>query len=72
MKYVGDIVRAVIPHGKYAGVHVECVAVRGSGSFNITTAQGAIQRASYKYCKSLHRMDGYSYQKGELAFPPNP
>ena len=36
----GDIVKAVVTHGKKVGTYVGRVAVRASGSFNITTGQG--------------------------------
>ncbi len=61
----GDIVKAVVTSGKKVGTYVGRVAVRATGSFNITTAQGTIQGISFKYCKAIHRMDGYSYQKGD-------
>jgi hypothetical protein len=57
----GDLVRAVVPGGKYAGVHVGRVAVRKSGSFNIATARGLVQGISYRYCRIIQRIDGYSY-----------
>jgi hypothetical protein len=46
-------------------------AVRGSGSFNITKADGSIvQGISYRYCRLDYRSDGYSYsQKGGGASP---
>jgi len=53
----GDLVRAVVPTGKKAGVHIGRVAVRATGSFNIGTVQGI----SYRYCSLLQRGDGYSY-----------
>ncbi|MEU0485631.1 hypothetical protein ABZ260_41440, partial [Streptosporangium sp. NPDC006013] len=36
----GDLVRVVVASGKKAGVHLGRVAVRSTGSFNITTRQG--------------------------------
>jgi hypothetical protein len=41
--WTGDIVRAVVPSGKKTGTYVGKVAVRSSGYFNITTAQGVVQ-----------------------------
>jgi hypothetical protein len=35
-----DLVKAVVPTGKYAGTHVGRVAVRSSGSFDIQTKDG--------------------------------
>ena len=67
----GDLVRAVVPTGKKAGTHVGRVAVRSTGSFNMTTKQGTIQGISHRFCVAVHQCDGYSYQKGETAFPPS-
>ncbi|SIO86444.1 RNA-guided endonuclease IscB [Nocardiopsis sp. JB363] len=62
----GDLVRAVVPQGKKAGVHTGRVAVRASGSFNITTTQGTVQGIRYKHVRLLQRADGYGYTwKGE-------
>lgn len=68
----GDIVRAMVTAGKKVGTYLGRVAVRTTGSFNITTKQGTIQGISYKYCQAVHRMDGYSYQKGERPQCPSP
>ncbi len=56
----GDRVKAVVPDGKKKGVYVGKVAVRSSGSFNITTREGTIQGISYKDCRLLQRADGYA------------
>jgi hypothetical protein len=60
----GDLVKAIVTSGKKVGTYVGRVAVRSTGSFNITTEQGTVQGISYKYCKAVHKMDGYSYQVG--------
>lgn len=60
----GDIVKAIIhddaktkvPTGTYSGR----VAVRSSGSFDVKTKDTKIT-VSYKYCQSIHLMDGYNY-----------
>ncbi len=57
----GDIVCAEVPFGKKVGTHVGKVAVRSSGSFNVSTQAGVIQGISHMYCSVLHRADGYSY-----------
>lgn len=57
----GDLVRAVVPSGKKAGIHTGRVAVRSSGSFNIQTLTSAVQGVSYKHCRILMRGDGYTY-----------
>jgi 5-methylcytosine-specific restriction endonuclease McrA len=57
----GDIVKAIVTAGKKVGTYVGRVAVRSTGSFNISTANGLIQGISYKYCSLVHRKDGYQY-----------
>ena len=57
----GDLVKAVVPAGKKTGTHLGRVAVRSTGSFNVTTVAGTIQGISHKYCRRLHRADGYGY-----------
>lgn len=63
----GDVVRACVPRGKYAGMHVGRVLVRASGSFDIRTTQGRVQGISHRYCQPIHRNDGYSYARGAHA-----
>ena len=58
----GDLVRAVVTKGKKTGTYVGKVAVRSSGSFNITTAHGVVQGISYRSCTPIHRGDGYRYE----------
>lgn len=57
----GDIVKAVVTSGKKIGTHVGRVAVRSTGSFNISTATGLVQGVGYKHCLSIHKKDGYAY-----------
>ncbi|MFB2975830.1 RNA-guided endonuclease IscB [Microseira sp. BLCC-F43] len=57
----GDIVKAVVTTGKKIGEYVGRVAVRSTGSFNISTSQGLVQGINHKYCTPIHRKDGYSY-----------
>jgi 5-methylcytosine-specific restriction endonuclease McrA len=57
----GQIVKAVVTKGKKTGVYVGRVAVRSTGSFNISTPHGLIQGISHKYCSIIHQKDGYSY-----------
>ncbi|MEH2063685.1 MAG: RRXRR domain-containing protein [Nostoc sp.] len=54
----GDMVRAVIPTGKFAGTHVGRLTVRESGVFEMKTPMGKVSPVRYKYCKSIHRNDG--------------
>lgn len=57
----GDIVRAVVTSGKKIGSYVGKVAIRSSGSFNISTKNGLVQGISHKFCLRIHAKDGYSY-----------
>ena len=64
----GDHVRAVVPTGVKAGTHLGRVAVRASGSFNITTRLGTVQGIHHRHVRLLTRADGWAYtQKGESA-----
>ncbi len=57
----GDIVRAVVTSGVKIGTYVGKVAVRATGSFNITTIERTVQGISHRFCTVLHHCDGYSY-----------
>ncbi|BAP55605.1 HNH endonuclease [Thioploca ingrica] len=57
----GDMVKAVVTKGKKVGEYVGRVAIRASGSFNITTLIETIQGISHKYCQMISRNDGYGY-----------
>ncbi|MFI0453472.1 RNA-guided endonuclease IscB [Actinomadura sp. 6N118] len=57
----GDLVRAVVPTGTKAGTHTGRVAVRKSGSFNITTRHGTVQGIHHRHVRLLQRADGYAY-----------
>ena len=52
----GDIVRAVVPQGKYAGTHMGRVAVRARGTFVVGKAD-----IHHRHCQLLQRADGYNY-----------
>ncbi|MGI2905714.1 RNA-guided endonuclease IscB [Tolypothrix sp. VBCCA 56010] len=57
----GDIVKAIVTSGKKIGEYVGRIATRATGSFNVSTKNGLVQGISYKYCKHIHKKDGYSY-----------
>lgn len=57
----GDIVKAVVTKGKKVGEYVGRVLCRATGSFDITTKSGRVAGISHKYCKPIHKKDGYSY-----------
>jgi len=54
----GDIVKAIVTTGKRIGEYVGRVAVRTSGSFNIS---GVVNGISHRFCQLIHQKDGYSY-----------
>ena len=55
----GDIVKAVSPHGKYAGTHVGRVMTRSSGSFDIRKSDGTLVTVNQRYCIILQRDNGF-------------
>ncbi len=57
----GDMVRAVVTSGGKAGTYVGKVAVRATGSFNLTKLERTVQGISSRFCRMLHHCDGYSY-----------
>jgi hypothetical protein len=57
----GDLVKAIVINGKKKGTYTGRVAVRASGSFNITTKKETIQGIGYRYCRLLQQKDGYQY-----------
>ena len=66
----GDLVRAVVPSPSIkAGTYVGRLAVRATGSCNVTTSAGVVQGIHIRHCRPLQRGDGYAYQKGEALRP---
>lgn len=57
----GDIVKAIVTKGKKIGKYIGRIAIRATGSFNLNTRKELVQGVSYKYCKIIHKKDGYSY-----------
>ena len=58
----GDMVKAIVTTGKKVGTYIGRVAVRATGSFNVTTqAHGTVQGINYRACTAIHTTDGYSY-----------
>ena len=60
----GDIVRAEIPSGKYAGTHVGRIAVRATGSFQM----GSVV-AHVRHVRMVQPVDGYRYTVGKALIP---
>ena len=56
----GDLVKAVVPKGKYTGTWVSRVVVRTKGVFDIV-ACGVKASVHQKYCTRLWAADGYAY-----------
>ncbi len=52
----GDMVKVVMPTGKYTGIHQGKVNVRSNGNFKINGID-----FSWKHCKRIQQHDGYSY-----------
>lgn len=57
----GDMVKAIVTKGKKIGTYIGRIAVRSTGSFNISTKDGLVQGIPYKYCTTIHKKDGYGY-----------
>lgn len=57
----GDIVKTIVTSGKKIGIYTGRVAVRTTGSFNISPTVRLIQGISYKYCQTIHQKDSYNY-----------
>mgnify|MGYP003818342097 CR=1 FL=1 len=53
----GDIVKAVVPRGKYAGIHIGRIAIRQRPSFRLNGVD-----VHPKYLTILQRGDGYEYE----------
>ncbi|MGB3510094.1 MAG: hypothetical protein WBA93_12825 [Microcoleaceae cyanobacterium] len=62
----GDMIKAIVPKGKYAGTHTGRIAVRKTGSFKLKTSTQTFD-VNHKYCRHLHKSDGFSYSFGELV-----
>ncbi|MEQ8381170.1 MAG: RNA-guided endonuclease IscB [Coleofasciculus sp. A1-SPW-01] len=56
----GDLVKANVLTGKYAGIYVGRIAIRFKSSFKLTTG-GKSFDVHPKYLKTIHRADGYEY-----------
>ena len=63
----GDLVKAVIPKGKYAGVHIGRIAIRHKPSFKLNGFD-----VHPKYLRLLQGADGYEYvlkRKSDVSSP---
>ncbi|MFD8911235.1 RNA-guided endonuclease IscB [Streptomyces sp. NPDC059575] len=70
----GDLARAVVPSGKWAGRWVGHVAVRARGQHSLTTPNGRID-VSHRNLRLIQRGDGYGYgtrpEARSSAYPKN-
>ncbi len=57
----GDLVRAVVPTGKKAGVHVGRAVVRAHGYFTVRTPHDVVSSVHHRHVRLLQRADGYRY-----------
>jgi 5-methylcytosine-specific restriction endonuclease McrA len=67
----GDLVKAMVPKGKYAGTWMSRVVVRASGWFDISIA-GKKASVHQKHCTRLWAADGYQYTLAARAATPFP
>lgn len=57
----GDIVKALVPKGKFAGKHVGRISVRATGHHALKIGSRPQFDLNHKYCTLVQRADGYSY-----------
>lgn len=63
----GDLARAVVPTGKYAGRHAGIVLVRHSGCFDLKRAgRRIVQGVPVRHFQLLQRSDGYGYEHSPI------
>ncbi|MGW5864554.1 RNA-guided endonuclease IscB [Streptomyces sp. NPDC055239] len=65
----GDLVRATVPTGKWAGTWKGRISVRARGQHSITTQTGRIN-VSYRNLRLLQRGDGYAYDTRQEPVSP--
>ena len=62
----GDMVKADVTKGKYAGQYTGRIAVRKTGTFALNTGSNIFD-VNYKYCTLVSRNDGYGYSLTQLG-----
>lgn len=60
----GDLVRATVPSGRWAGTWTGRISVRAMGQHSLTTPQGRFN-VRHRNLQLLQRGDGYSYARRE-------
>lgn len=68
----GDMVKAVVPSGKKAGIYYGTVACRKSGSFDIKTLIERVQGINHKYFALVQKSDGYKYYTERACVTSSP
>ncbi len=63
----GDLVRAVIPRGKYTGTWTGRATVKARGSIVIATEIAVNPETSYHHCRVLQRGDGWQYTQRTVS-----
>ena len=58
----GDMVKAVVPKGKYAGIWYGRVLCRASGNFDIKTKHGRKGGINHRHINLVQRNDSYEYK----------
>jgi 5-methylcytosine-specific restriction endonuclease McrA len=56
----GDMVKAVVTKGVKVGSYTGRISIRSTGSFKLTTTSSTVDGIGHKYCRIIHRSDGYS------------
>ncbi len=56
-----DTVRAIVPQGRFQGMHVGRAACTKSRSFKLEVNGIELGGVSWRHCTPIHRMDGYAY-----------
>jgi 5-methylcytosine-specific restriction endonuclease McrA len=62
----GDVVKAVVPQGKYLGTWISRVVVKASGWFDLVI-RGKKASVHHKHCTRLWSADGYTYPLPAVA-----
>ncbi|WP_405889218.1 RNA-guided endonuclease IscB [Streptomyces sp. NBC_01136] len=65
----GDLVRAIVPAGKWRGTWTGRISVRARGQHSLTTARGRIN-VSHWNLRLVQRGDGYGYSIRREPVPP--
>jgi hypothetical protein len=72
----GDLVKASVPTGKYAGTYTGRIAIRFKPSFKLTTGGFGVAQSNGKsfdvhpkYLTTIHKSDGYEYASRETRMP---